>query len=512
MLSKSSNTRSFQEVLADLRTTRIGAGLPSPAEILHGRNLTTRAQAEIDIKAIRSVLQERQLKMMLDHDSSRRAKKARPLVVGERCHVLGPGNKWIDAFITGITDSGRSYETQVEATGKQLTRNRSHIRPRGPDIPHLHSSFLQRNAVPSAASDEKVPSQRENSVISGRPLVTNGQNTVLSGNRKGSIKQTNTSQVLVSETVPDRRVQPSRRAKMTRFGDNPVTSTVSIPPRRQPGRDTSTRNRRNFKLNVTDPDLLIPIKQTAVTKRHSDLREPQPSSSDSQPASSQPVSETTTSESSVSLPSSPSGSSSTESTSTSGTDSSSSETSSESSSQPSSNASSPETSSSASTSWSTSPELLEMERSFNSLLAGTRDRQSHPVTRSQMDNLRDQQQRIAVLKQVASQPQNQPRPVSAPPVANMPLPPYPRRRPSDKGSKSQVQAENANAPRKSSDSETDRLQDIQEEPRRRIGPSRVKELAKFFTPTSDEEENSRVNNRMRRKKLFEPKREEESEK
>ena len=144
--------------------------------------------------------------------------------------------------------------------------------------------------------------------------------------------------------------------------------------------------------------------------------------------------------------------------------------------------------------------------------AGTRDRQSHPVTRSQIGNLRDQQQRMAVLKQVASQPQNQPRPVSAPPVANMPLPPYPRRRPSDKGSKSQVQAENANAPRKSSDSETDRLQDIQEEPRRRIGPSRVKELAKFFTPTSDEEENSRVNNRTRRKKLFEPNREEESEK
>ena len=299
---------------------------------------------------------------------------------------------------------------------------------------------------------------------------------------------------------------------MTRFGDNPVTSTVPIPPRRQPRRDTSTRNRREFKLNVTDPDLLIPIKQTRVTTRHSDLREPQPSSSDSQPASSQPVSETTTSESSVSLPSSPSGSSSTESTSTSGTDSSSTETSSESSSQPSSNASSPETSSSASTSQSTSPKLLEMERSFNSLLAGTRDHQSHPVTRSQTDNLRDQQQHIAVLKQVASQPQNQPRPISVPPVANMPLPPYPRRHPCDKGSKKQVKAENANPPRKSSDSETDRLQDIQEEPRRHIGPSRVKELAKFFTPTSDEEENSCVNNRMRCKKLFEPKKEEESEK
>ena len=192
--------------------------------------------------------------MTLDHNSGRRAKKARPLVVGERCHVLGPGNKWIDAFITGITDSGRSYETQVEATGKQFTRNCSHIRPRGPDIPHMHDSFLQHNVVPSATSDGNAPSERQNLVISGRHLVTNGQKTVISANHKGSIKQTNTSQVLVSETVPDRRVQPSRQVKMTRFGDNPVTNTVSIPPRRQPGRDTSTRNRRNFKLNVTDPD------------------------------------------------------------------------------------------------------------------------------------------------------------------------------------------------------------------------------------------------------------------
>ena len=335
MLSKSLNTWSFQKVLADLRTTCIGTGLPSPAEILHGRNLMTRVQAEIDIKAIHSVLQERQLKMTLDHDTSRRAKKARPLVVGERCHVLGPGNKWIEAFVTGITDSGRSYETQVEATGNQFTRNCSHIRPRSPDIPHMHASFLQCNAVPSATSDGSAPFERQNSVISGRQQLANGQKTVLSGNRKGSIKQTNTSQVLVSETVRDRRVQPSRQAKMARFGDNPVTSTVFIPSRRQPGHDTSTRNRREFKLNVTDPDLLIPIKETRVNTRHSDLREPQLSSSDSQPASLQPVSETTTSESSVSLPSSPSGSSSTESTSTSGTDSSLSETSSESSSQPS---------------------------------------------------------------------------------------------------------------------------------------------------------------------------------
>ena len=254
------------------------------------------------------------------------------------------------------------------------------------------------------------------------------QKTVLSGKHKGSIKQTNTSQVLVSETVPSRRVQPSTEAKKTRFQDNPVSSTVCVPPRRQPGCDTSTRNRRSFKLDVCDPDLLLPIKQTWVNKRHSsDLREPQLSPSDSHPASLQPVSETTTSESSVSLPSSPSGSSCIESTSTSGNDSSSSssETSSESSSQPSSNASSPETTTSASSSQLTSPELLEMERSFNTLLTGTREKQGHAVMRRQMGDLREQQQWITVLKQVAMQPQNQPRPVSVPPAANMPLPPYP---------------------------------------------------------------------------------------
>ena len=233
MLSKSSNTRSFQEVLADLRMTHIGTGLPSPTEILHGRNLTMKAEEEIDINAIRSLLQVRQLKVKLDHDSSRRAKKARPLVVGERCYVLGPQNEWIDAFITGTTDSGRSYDTQVKATGRQLMRNRSHIRPRSPDIPQMHASFLQRNLVPSGTTGTNKPSERENSVTSGKvQLAMRSQKTVLSEPHSKSIKQTNTSQVLVSETVPDRRVQPSREAKKTRFLNNPVTSTVAVPPRR----------------------------------------------------------------------------------------------------------------------------------------------------------------------------------------------------------------------------------------------------------------------------------------
>ena len=111
-----------------------------------------------------------------------------------------------------------------------------------------------------------------------------------------------------------------------------------------------------------------------------------------------------------------------------------------------------------------SPELLEMEWSFNTLLVGTREKQGHTMMRRQMGNLREKQQRITILKQVAMQPQNQPRPVSVPPAANMPLPPYPQRCPCDMGSRNQVQAENASALHKnSSDSETG-LHDIEEEP------------------------------------------------
>ena len=199
LLSKNSNTRSFQEVLADLRATRIRTGLPSPAEILHGRNPATKEACHVDYKAIRAMLQERQLKMKLSHDKSHRAKKARPLVTGERCYALGPQNKWLECFITGIHDTGRSYDIQVEATGTQLTRNRSHIRPQSPDIPLMHELYLQvQNSVPSEEPCGELNTNK-NSILSatGSPpkreqiaLRKPTQKTVLSGPEKKYFKAT----------------------------------------------------------------------------------------------------------------------------------------------------------------------------------------------------------------------------------------------------------------------------------------------------------------------------------
>ena len=448
--------------------------------------------------------------MKLSHDKSHRAKKARPLVTGERCYCLGPQNNWLECFIVDMRDTGRSYDVQIEATGAKLTRNRSHIRPRSPDIPLMHELYLQvENPVLSEEPCGELNSN-ENSVLSAassppkREQIAMSQHTrksVLSGPRNNS-KPTLTSKVLVSDTAT--RSQPDRRAKQTRFKDNPVSSVKAIPACTVKTKRPSTRNRRSEPLifDVTDPDLLIPLRQ-AVTESIPDQQveaptvTPTPSASPS--ATVQPSSdETISKEPSVVLPiseaagpDSPStGSSSSSSESSSGTSSSS---------EASSTSTSPSTgTTSASSSASTSPEMLELERSIGKIISHERDRLGHAVTRNTIIGAK---QRIQVMKQAIEQQPK--RPVSAPPVASQPLPPFPRRRLSNTGSQSKVQAGNAKPP--SSTPETgDSLQDIKEEPRRRIGPTRVRELARYFTPPSPEEKAPRTSTRTR-KKLFPPK-------
>ena len=270
LLSKSTVTWSFQEVLADLRATHISMGLPSPAEILHRRNPTAKEACHVDYKVIRSMLQERQLKMKLSYDKSHRTKKERPLVIGERCFALGSKDKWLDCFIVGIHDTGRGYYIQVEDTGVSLTRNHSHIRLKGFDIPlmhqsYLHQSYLQPKTVPSGGVESDMNETSQNLVLSEASSTPNGvqpmnnSKTVLSGPSKS--KPPGTSESLVSDTAT--RSQPSRQAKKTRLNNNPVSNIKAIPAC-TPKTNTSTRNRRKMKFNVTDPDLLIPLQQTSI--------------------------------------------------------------------------------------------------------------------------------------------------------------------------------------------------------------------------------------------------------
>ena len=66
-----STGRSFQEALISLRAQPLGDGLPSPAEILHGRSLVTRKATPVDLVAVCQSLIALQVKCTKNHDKAR---------------------------------------------------------------------------------------------------------------------------------------------------------------------------------------------------------------------------------------------------------------------------------------------------------------------------------------------------------------------------------------------------------------------------------------------------------
>ena len=135
-------TWSFQDVLAELRSTKIGNGLPSPAEILHGRSLITGEPVTADHVTIKAVLIDRQIKDSQHYNKSLRVKIQRALVLGERCWGTGTNNIWQECYITGIDKENRCYQVVFENTGRTMRRTRSHLSPRGPDFPHLSEHYM----------------------------------------------------------------------------------------------------------------------------------------------------------------------------------------------------------------------------------------------------------------------------------------------------------------------------------------------------------------------------------
>ena len=214
-------TRSFQEVLSELRATKIRNNLPSPAEILHGRSLITGEPVTVDHAKVKVALIGRQIKDSQQYNKSHKVKSQRALVLGERCWGTGTNNEWLDCYITGIDKENRCYQVVFEDTGRCLRRTRSHLRPRGPDFPHISERFLQQNAASS-----------ENSVLSGREgenEANNQETLVLSGPPLNS--EQDTAVDIISDAPPERAIN---------FNDNPVAGTRYIPLRLR-GHTTRTK-------------------------------------------------------------------------------------------------------------------------------------------------------------------------------------------------------------------------------------------------------------------------------
>ena len=203
-----SHFRKFSE----LRVTKIRKDLPSPAVILHGRSLITGEPVTVDHAKVKAVLVGRQIKDSQQYNKNHRVKSQRALVLGERCWGTGTNNEWLECYITGIDKENRCYQVVFEDTGRTLRRTRSHLRPCGPDFPHISERFLQQNAVSS-----------ENSILSGREGENKADNqeiSVLSGPPHNS--EQDTAVDFISDAPAERAIT---------FNDNPVSETRYIPLR-----------------------------------------------------------------------------------------------------------------------------------------------------------------------------------------------------------------------------------------------------------------------------------------
>ena len=203
-----------------MRSTKFGNGLPSPSEILHGRSLVTVEPVTVDHAAIKAVLLDRQIRDSQDYNKSHRVKTQRALVLGERCWGTGTNNLWMECYITGINEENRCYQVVFEDTARTLRHTRSHLKPHGPDFPHISEQYLQQNQNP-VTSEGAVSG--ENSVLSGEEgenRTNQASNSVLSGPPLSL--ERDTAVRLVSDAPVERTIT---------FPDNPVLQTRYIPLR-----------------------------------------------------------------------------------------------------------------------------------------------------------------------------------------------------------------------------------------------------------------------------------------
>ena len=229
-----------------LRAQPLGDGLPSPAEILHGRSLTTRKATPVDMNAVRDSLIALQAKYIKGHDKARRARAQRQLVTGEEVYYLANNDNWLLGLITGTRDTGRSYDVLAE-DGTLLRRNRSHLKPRSFDIPVIRANMNARTATPSQSDlpnislsgpehppKVKYTRNNENISLSGHehpPKVKYTEKTV----PKLVIKQIGDTSYdsYIAETLMPLK-SAIKPVKKTGFAGQPVTSVKAILPRRRP--------------------------------------------------------------------------------------------------------------------------------------------------------------------------------------------------------------------------------------------------------------------------------------
>ena len=250
-------TRSFQNVLAELRSTKIGNSLSCPAAILHGRSLVTGEPVAVDHSSVKATLLERQAKYSQNYHRSHKVKMQRALVLGERCWTTGTNNKWTECYVTGIDKEKRCYKVVFDDTEKTFRCTRSQLKPHGPDIPHISDRYIQQNPNP-VLSEEAVSSKNLVTSATGRGNPEEHvQNLILSGLHPNLERDTAVS--LISHAP----------AKSMKFPENPVSQKQYIPLRlhKRPHQPKPAFHAHHIDLLTSAPETEPPARYTETKEQ-----------------------------------------------------------------------------------------------------------------------------------------------------------------------------------------------------------------------------------------------------
>ena len=254
-----SSRRSHQEALTSLRAQPLGDGLPSPAEILHGKSLVTRKASPVDLTVVRQSLIALQAKYTKSHDKAKRTKTQRVPVIGEEVYFLSGKNEWQIGIVTGTTDTGRSYNILTDE-GTSLRRNRSHLKPRCHDITIISHTLPSRTSTPSQSeiTGKLLPGPKHPPKVKFFP---NNSVPKLVIRRVGDTAYDS----YIAETLYPLKSAIKPR-KQTQFAGDPVSSVKTIPARR------IRSHPPKWTIEAEDPDLLIPL-ELSQSRADSDLNQ-----------------------------------------------------------------------------------------------------------------------------------------------------------------------------------------------------------------------------------------------
>ena len=110
--------------------------------------------------AVYNRLKERQETQKQYHDRS--ARDLPPLVAGQPVHVQTPQGHWNPAIIQKQCEEPRSYIIKT-ASGKELRRNRKHIREAGDAVIDQKDNNKQSTLVPSSSDSSQATELQDSS-------------------------------------------------------------------------------------------------------------------------------------------------------------------------------------------------------------------------------------------------------------------------------------------------------------------------------------------------------------